>query len=214
MKAHIILARTTGGCTALFVNQTFVTEANSTLDRDCQVVVAAAKNLAEVFKVPLVEVTIEAPGGGNWTWPDLVPLVLDAVAETTPEWSPMDGPMSDARYLAAAGTVCPACGSNEISADRCSAEGPEATQEVKCITCGANWADSFVLTGYHGLEDGVDADTIRTVVDDVRTRAKEYGFSIDSEAQARECISESAELRGLDGLTTAEIDIAVEELTS
>lgn len=59
-----------------------------------------------------------------------------------------DEAMTNDEYLAAGGTRCPYCRSNDISAGELSAEGREASQEVGCSRCGAVWFDVFALTGW------------------------------------------------------------------
>jgi hypothetical protein len=79
MHTQLILARTTSGCAALFVNQSVVAEANSTAEID-KLVDTAARKLAAALGVPLVECTVEAPADGNWVWSDLY-AQLPPVAE-------------------------------------------------------------------------------------------------------------------------------------
>ncbi|MBK3779871.1 hypothetical protein G3A43_06360 [Paraburkholderia aspalathi] len=79
MRTQLILARSTSGCAALFVNQSVVAEANSTAEID-KLVDTAARKLAAALGVPLVECTVDAPADGNWVWSDLYAL-LPPVAE-------------------------------------------------------------------------------------------------------------------------------------
>lgn len=81
MNVQLILARTTSGCTALFVNQVVVAEANTTAGID-RLVVKAARALSLSLGVPLTECTVDVPDemGGTWVWSDLYP-VLPPVAK-------------------------------------------------------------------------------------------------------------------------------------
>lgn len=72
----LVLARTDGGCTALFVNEVVVAEANTTVAID-RLVVKAAHRLSFALGVPLVECTIEVPDelDGIWEWPALYQML-------------------------------------------------------------------------------------------------------------------------------------------
>jgi hypothetical protein len=86
MQNQVILARTTGGCAAVFVNQIVVAEANSTVELD-KMVETTGRQLSKALGVPLVECTVEAPGDGNWAWPDLyavLPPVVEQMARAEP----------------------------------------------------------------------------------------------------------------------------------
>lgn len=52
-----------------------------------------------------------------------------------------------AEYLTNGGTLCPFCGSLNISAGFFEADGPEGTQDVHCVDCGARWYDVYTMTG-------------------------------------------------------------------
>jgi hypothetical protein len=75
MKPQVILARTTSGCAALFVNQNVVMDAASTVD--VNKLADAARNFSAALQVTLIECTLEAPPDrhGNWSkvnWAELV----------------------------------------------------------------------------------------------------------------------------------------------
>lgn len=72
----LVLARTDGGCTALFVNEVVVAEANTTATID-RLVVKAAHRMSFALGVPLVECTIEVPAemDGIWEWPALYQML-------------------------------------------------------------------------------------------------------------------------------------------
>lgn len=130
---------------------------------------------------------------------------------TNPEWSVAAGPMTDGQYLARGGNCCPSCGSGDISGSSITVDGREAYQQVTCSDCNAEWNDMYTLTGHSDLEGGINLENISTVVDDVKRRAEKYGFSVDSVAQAHECIADSSDELG-EELSDPEIKIAVERL--
>jgi len=75
MKPQVILARTTSGCAALFVNGSVVMEAAATVD--VNKLADAARNFSTALQVTLIECTLEAPADshGNWSkvnWAGLV----------------------------------------------------------------------------------------------------------------------------------------------
>ena len=82
MLNQLILARTTGGCTAVFVNQVVVAEANSTADID-RLVVKTAHQLSNSLGVPLLECSVEVPAklDGKWAWADLYPMLQPVPTE-------------------------------------------------------------------------------------------------------------------------------------
>lgn len=123
------------------------------------------------------------------------------------------GPMTDAQYIAIKGVRCPSCGSSDVTGSHLEVDAGTAFQPMTCSECGANWSDSYVLTGYANLEGGIDFEAVETVVEDVRSRGKMYGFSVDSGAQAREVVSESCEVLDID-LRETEVTIAVSKLMS
>lgn len=137
-----------------------------------------------------------------------VPVTPDA------QWSPATGTMTDAQYVARRGSGCPSCGSVSVrSAASPVVEPGSAAQKVECSQCGATWTDTYALTGYSDLEGGIDLEAVESVVEDVKSRAKQYGFSIDSETQAREVVNESCDLVEPQ-LGEAERKIAVVKLMS
>jgi hypothetical protein len=131
--------------------------------------------------------------------------------QTEAKWSPLQGAMTDALYLKRGGNCCPSCGGGNISGGRMEVDGSSSSQKITCEDCGAEWADMYGLKGYDVLEGGLDTEAIESVVDDIKQRAKEYGFSIDSEGKAKECIEESCELLDI-VLSSFETTIAVRQL--
>jgi hypothetical protein len=134
------------------------------------------------------------------------------VKPKTPLWVLGMEPMTDEQYLVHRGCRCPSCGSEDINASRVDSEKSVAWHNVKCEQCGAAWVDEFRRVGYSELEGGVDFELIASVVKDVKTRAEEYGFNVDSKEQARECVDESCDLLEPQ-MTEAERKIAVRHLT-
>ena len=61
---------------------------------------------------------------------------------------------ADARaYVAAGGTRCPCCGSEEVSGGRIEADAGGAWQDVDCTGCGRAWQDAYTLTGIDVLDE-------------------------------------------------------------
>lgn len=50
-------------------------------------------------------------------------------------------------YLETDGTVCPFCGSDNITAGCFDGEG--VYQDVECLACGEYWKDIYQLVGIH-----------------------------------------------------------------
>jgi len=61
--------------------------------------------------------------------------------------------VSDKQHASRQGTACPACGSNDITANEW--DGEDACQQVECNECGSTWNDVYKMTGFDNL---VDAD--------------------------------------------------------
>lgn len=137
--------------------------------------------------------------------------ILPAVSTSSAAWSNEAGPMTDGQYVALKGVRCPSCGSSDVSGNQLEVNAGEAFQPMNCSECGATWSDSYALTGYSDLEGGVDLEAVESAVEDVRTRSRKYGFSVDGDAQAREVISESCGIIGVD-LSEPEVKIAVAKL--
>ena len=131
------------------------------------------------------------------------------------QWSPVMGAMTDGQYIGRKGCRCPSCGSyNVVSRGSAQIDNGNAYQNVKCEKCDAEWSDSYALNGYCELEGGIDLGRVSTVVEDVKRRASQGGFSIAGEAKNQEEIKESwAELIGGQP-NEAEMEVAVMQLTS
>jgi transcription elongation factor Elf1 len=69
------------------------------------------------------------------------------------------------KYLKSDGTVCPLCGSNDISACELEAESSEVIQEVNCEACGGSWSDIFKLAAVAD-EDG---ETVASIAIEAET---------------------------------------------
>ena len=63
-------------------------------------------------------------------------------------------PMTKKQYVEAGGTRCPICRSDQIEGESVQAfYAGEATQEVSCLDCHAEWVDCYTLTGMILRED-------------------------------------------------------------
>lgn len=60
-------------------------------------------------------------------------------------------PLTDAEYVAKAGTVCPGCHSEQIEGGSIEVDLGTATQPMTCNDCGAEWTDVYQLTGFSNL---------------------------------------------------------------
>ena len=60
--------------------------------------------------------------------------------------------MSIKKYVATGGTLCPCCGSAALTGSEVNIDAGIASQEVCCMQCWANWADTYSLTGYRDLD--------------------------------------------------------------
>jgi len=49
------------------------------------------------------------------------------------------------RYIESGGSICPHCGSKNITGDSVNFEGSEISQAVYCEDCEADWTDVFKL---------------------------------------------------------------------
>ena len=75
------------------------------------------------------------------------------LAQVTDLAQTMNNRMSQTEYVTNKGCRCPVCGNNE-EVDLKSAiqvDGGVATSEVECAHCGAEWTDTYQLTGYDYL---------------------------------------------------------------
>jgi hypothetical protein len=72
---------------------------------------------------------------------------------TAEVYSPKVGqPIGPRQYMAQGGSICPACGSEDMEANRLEADGSHASGDVECGGCGSTWKDVFELSGYADLE--------------------------------------------------------------
>lgn len=133
------------------------------------------------------------------------------VAVAAAAWTPDEGRMTEAQYTALRGCRCPSCGSSDVEGGFVNIDGGTASQAVCCGECGAGWSDTYTLMGYADLDGGLDHDAVNSVVEDVELRSKKYEFSIDSEEQAHELVSESCGALDI-VLGKAETDLAVSKL--
>lgn len=132
-------------------------------------------------------------------------------AAEVPEWDASQGPMSDAQYVRYGTNRCPACGSRDLDANDLEADGNIAWDETTCEDCGATWSTVFEAKGYNNLvaqaqddKPAIREDIVEELVEDVRSRARKYGFAIQDGEQAEELAHESNDLLNLSA-TQAEI---------
>lgn len=59
--------------------------------------------------------------------------------------------VTDKEHAERQGCSCPACGSENVSANEWDGEG--ACQEVECEDCGATWNDVYKMVGFDNLKD-------------------------------------------------------------
>ncbi len=187
---------------------------------------AAAYLAAQGIEVPhaqLLEALSRAFGHRNWSTLR-ASTNLDATKSEPPlRWQPGTAPMSQALFAHSAGTQCPLCGSREVESQSLQADGADAWDETTCSDCGASWNCSYRLVGYFDLAPGAASTTethdvkelreevVEALVDDVRDRAAQYGFSYSGPRQAERLARESADVLDLDA-TDAEVQEAVSRL--
>ncbi|WP_321817029.1 MULTISPECIES: hypothetical protein [unclassified Paraburkholderia] len=131
--------------------------------------------------------------------------------EAAPRWTPAAGPMTNAQYTAFRGVRCPSCGSSDVSGGFVNIEEGSASQTLCCGECGAEWTDTYTLTGYANLEGGIDHVAVNSVVEDIQRRSKKFECSVDSEDQARELVIESSDALGI-VLGEADTALAISKL--
>ena len=51
------------------------------------------------------------------------------------------------KYNRRKGGECPVCGSGDMSGERMQVDGPTASQDVNCLTCGCTWTDIYRFAG-------------------------------------------------------------------
>ena len=132
-------------------------------------------------------------------------------AENAAAWTVTAGVMTEAQYTERRGLCCPSCGSGDLSANDLDSDETGAWQDVHCKHCGAEWKDSFSLTGYSYLEGGINLENVTAVVEDVKDRARKYEFNVDDAEQANDCVEGSADILGLT-LSAAEKKLAMDQL--
>lgn len=59
-----------------------------------------------------------------------------------------DSHKAEEAYVACKGTHCPSCGSDDLLGAEVTIDCGEATQDIICNECGAEWTDVYKLTGY------------------------------------------------------------------
>lgn len=61
-------------------------------------------------------------------------------------------PLTSKEYVAAGGTVCPYCRSENITGSSIEVDAGGASQEIYCSDCTHCWYDTYTLTGYEAIE--------------------------------------------------------------
>lgn len=187
----------------------------------------------KVGHAKLLEAISQAFGERNWSTmrallenPPSVTVPKGESAGADEAWIDGDGLMPEKEYVRTGGCKCPACGCTDVESSGLDADGPDATEEVWCNACHAQWTGHFTVSGYSGLQLGsVDPiaavaeavalqrrqEVIDSLVEDVRDRSREYGFSVVGFGQAQEAVENSNELLGLEA-SEAECSAAVATL--
>ena len=57
--------------------------------------------------------------------------------------------MTSEEYVKIGGTVCPFCGSDNVSGTEIDVDSGCAWQDAGCDDCHKSWRDQYVLTGYN-----------------------------------------------------------------
>lgn len=57
-------------------------------------------------------------------------------------------PMTDKEYVQTGGVRCPYCRSTNVEGQSIDVDAGEATQEMGCNDCNAEWVDCYKLVGY------------------------------------------------------------------
>jgi len=65
----------------------------------------------------------------------------------------MTTPLSPEGYAATGGSVCPQCGSPDLTHGPLCLDGSGAVMPVACLTCQARWNAIFELMGYEDARD-------------------------------------------------------------
>lgn len=74
------------------------------------------------------------------------PTMSTATTDTAKK--PSKPPMTNRGYVRVHGTKCPFCRSEDIVGDDINVDGGQATQEMSCNECDAEWEDVYRLIGY------------------------------------------------------------------
>ena len=62
--------------------------------------------------------------------------------------------LNSEEYRDKGGVRCPACLSEELDGGPVHVDAGIAWQTILCQFCGANWSDTYTLTGYTNFESG------------------------------------------------------------
>ena len=56
--------------------------------------------------------------------------------------------LTSEEYAEERGSVCPFCGSYELTGDSVEVDGNGASQKIRCCACHNVWVDIYTLIGY------------------------------------------------------------------
>lgn len=62
-------------------------------------------------------------------------------------------PEQKAKYIESGFNHCPLCKSDDIETDKAEFHGNSATQNVRCMDCGAEWEDTYILSNIEITDD-------------------------------------------------------------
>jgi len=73
-------------------------------------------------------------------------------------------PMTNTSYLRYKGTLCPACGCNDLEASEVEQDVATSWQSITCLDCNAEWKDVYVLHMYTDLTMPVTVKPIQSLI--------------------------------------------------
>jgi hypothetical protein len=74
--------------------------------------------------------------------------------------------LTNAEYIAARGTRCPACGSTDTVGQEVVVDAAGAYQMARCQKCDASWNDIYTLAGYTDLDVGDESQQKQAIADE------------------------------------------------
>ena len=72
--------------------------------------------------------------------------------------------MSNEKYIANDGEICPHCGSDHVRAGELSRHNDAVYADCSCGACESNWTDEYKLTGYTELHTPKEPETCTWIV--------------------------------------------------